>query len=43
MSKKTYETPEMEIIQVEAESQLLAGSPSTAPFDGSTGDTEEIE
>ena len=38
---KWYVTPEMEVIETEAESQLL--SSSTNPFDDSTGDTEEIE
>ena len=40
---KWYEAPEVEIIEAEVEAQLLAGSPGTDPFDGSTGYTEEIE
>lgn len=40
---KSYEAPVVEIIEAEAEAQLLAGSPSTNPFDDSTGDTEEME
>ena len=40
---KSYEAPEVEIIEAEVESQLLAGSPSTDPFDESTGDTEVME
>lgn len=39
-----YETPEVELVDVELDAQLLAGSPNPDdPFDGSTGDTEEIE
>ena len=40
---KWYEAPEVEIIETEVEAQLLAGSPSDNPLDGSTGDTEEME
>ena len=38
-----YVTPEAELVEVELDAQLLAGSPSTNPFDDSTGDTEEME
>ena len=38
-----YVTPEVEFVDVELDAQLLAGSPSTNPFDDSTGDTEEME
>jgi hypothetical protein len=38
-----YVTPEVELVDVEFDAQLLAGSPGTDPFDDSTGDTEEIE
>jgi hypothetical protein len=40
---KFYETPACEVVELEVESQLLAGSPSTDPFDDSTADTEEVE
>jgi len=40
---KFYETPACEVVELEVESQLLAGSPSTNPFDGSTEETEEME
>lgn len=40
---KWYVTPEVEIMDGEFESELLAGSAETNPFDDSTGDTEEIE
>jgi hypothetical protein len=38
---KFYETPACEVVELEVESQLLAGSPSTNPFDGSTEETPE--
>ena len=40
---KMYESPAVEIVELNVEGQLLAGSPSTNPFDDSTGDTEEME
>jgi hypothetical protein len=40
---KFYLAPEAELVEVELDAQLLAGSPSTNPFDDSTGDTEEME
>jgi hypothetical protein len=39
-----YETPEVELVDVELDAQLLAGSPNPDnPLDDSTGDTEEME
>jgi hypothetical protein len=40
---KFYVTPEVELVDAELDAELLAGSPSTDPFDGSTADPEEIE
>ena len=40
---KFYEAPACEVVEMELEDQLLAGSAGTDPFDGSTGDTEEME
>ena len=40
---KFYEAPLCDVIEVEVEAELLAGSPNTDPFDGSTGDTEISE
>ena len=39
---KMYETPAVEIVELEVEAQLLAGS-SDNPLDDSTADTEEME
>jgi hypothetical protein len=38
-----YETPEVELVDVELDAQLLAGSPSTDPFDDSTEDPVIVE
>ena len=39
-----YVTPEVELVDVELDAQLLAGSPNPDnPLDDSTGDTEEME
>jgi hypothetical protein len=40
---KFYEAPACDVVELEASLALLAGSPETDPFDGSTGDTEEME
>jgi len=40
---KFYESPEVEIIEAEVESQLLAGSNPDNPLDDNTGDTEIME
>ena len=40
---KFYEAPTCEVLELEVEDQLLAGSPATDPFDGSTADPEELE
>jgi len=39
-----YVTPEVELVDVELDAQLLAGSPNPDdPFDDSSSDTEEME
>ena len=38
-----YVTPEVELVDVEFDAQLLAGSAETDPFDGSTEGPEEQE
>ena len=38
-----YVTPEVELVDVELDAQLLAGSAETDPFDGSTEGPEEQE
>ena len=41
---KLYEIPACEVVDLEVEAQLLAGSPNPDdPFDDSKADTEEIE
>jgi hypothetical protein len=40
---KMYETPVVEVVDLNLDNQILAGSPSDNPLDGSTGDTEEME
>ena len=40
---KFYEAPACEVVDLNAHVSLLAGSAETDPFDGSTGDTEEME
>ena len=40
---KFYLSPEVELVDVELDGQLLAGSPSTDPFDDSTEGPEEQE
>lgn len=40
---KNYVSPIVEIVDGELESQILAGSPETNPFDDSTWETEEME
>ena len=40
---KFYEAPACEVVELKANSALLAGSPSTNPFDGSTEPTPEME
>lgn len=40
---KSYLAPACEVLELESEVELLAGSPSTDPFDGSTAGTEEVE
>ena len=40
---KFYEAPACEVVELKASSALLAGSPSTNPFDDSTPETEEME
>ena len=40
---KMYEAPEVEIVEVEVEAQLLAGSNPDNPLDDSTAETEEME
>ncbi|MBQ9666981.1 MAG: hypothetical protein IJV33_10995 [Bacteroidaceae bacterium] len=40
---KFYEAPELEVLMMEIEGNLLDGSPNPDnPFDDSTGDTEEV-
>ena len=43
MKKLEYVTPEVELVDVEFDAQLLAGSAETDPFDGSTEGPEEQE
>ena len=40
---KFYETPACEVVELEIDAQLLAGSPETNPFDDSTEGPEELE
>jgi len=40
---KFYEAPACEVVQLKASVNLMAGSPTTNPFDDNTGDTEEME
>ena len=40
---KFYEAPACEVVELKASVNLMAGSPTTNPFDGNTGDTEEME
>jgi len=40
---KFYVAPSQEVVELKASTTLLSGSPNPDnPFDGSTGDTEEI-
>ena len=40
---KFYETPAAEVVELEVEAQLLAGSPNPDdPFDGHTEEPEEV-
>ena len=40
---KFYETPAYEVVELEVEAQLLAGSPNPDdPFDGKTEEPEEV-
>ena len=38
-----YESPVVEVVDMEAEGQILAGSAATDPFDDSTADTPVME
>lgn len=40
---KFYEAPAAEVVELEVEAQLLAGSAKTDPFDGNTEDPGEEE
>jgi hypothetical protein len=40
---KMYETPAVEIVELEVEAQILAGSNKDNPLDDSTAGTEEME
>lgn len=40
---KWYETPAAEVVELEIEAQLLAGSAKTDPFNGNTEQVEEEE
>lgn len=40
---KMYEAPAVEIVELEVEAQLLAGSNPDNPLDDSTAETEEME
>jgi hypothetical protein len=40
---KFYVAPSQEVVELKASKALLAGSPSTNPFDDSTADTEVVE
>ena len=39
---KFYEAPAAEVVELEVEGQLLAGSAKTNPFDGYTPETPEV-
>ena len=38
---KFYEAPACEVVELKASASLMAGSPTTDPFDGSTEETPE--
>ena len=40
---KFYVAPSQEVVELKASTTLLSGSNPDNPFDGSTGDTEEVE
>ena len=40
---KFYEAPACDVVELKTTSALLAGSPTTNPFDDSTQETEEGE
>ena len=40
---KFYEAPACDVVELNVEASLLAGSPTTNPFDDSTQETEEGE
>ena len=40
---KMYESPAVEIVELNVEGQLMAGSNPDNPLDDSTADTEEME
>ena len=39
---KFYEAPQLDAVELEAASVLLAGSDPNDPFDGKTGEPEEV-
>jgi hypothetical protein len=39
---KFYESPTAEVVELNVEGQLLAGSPKTNPFEDYTPDTPEV-
>ena len=40
---KFYEAPACEVVELKASVNLMAGSPTTNPFDGSTPETPEVD